>query len=415
MNQSTQNKPNILLVDDRPENLLVLKEILGTTDQNLVMAKSGEEALKQILEKDFAAILLDVQMPGIDGFETAALIRQRRQTTNTPIIFITAESQTNETMFRGYGLGAVDFLFKPIVPDILRTKVKVFANLFTMRQEIETNARRINAINQQLEQEILERSRAQAEVMKLNRFLEEKIRELDLSNKELEAFSYSVSHDLRAPLRSIDGFSLMLLEEYTEKLDETEKGYLHRIRAASQRLEQIIDDLLRLSRIMRNDMRLEPIDLSGLVRSISGAFQDASPNRKVELITAPNVMVMADMNLIQLAMENLVNNAWKYTSQKTDARIEFGVDSRGTELTNPKTLCFIRDNGAGFDMSLSDKLFTPFQRLHSKSQFPGTGIGLAIVQRVIHRHGGNIRAEAEVGKGATFYFTLSGTQGRPLR
>ena len=415
MNQSTQNKPNILLVDDRPENLLILEEVLGTTDQNLVMAKSGEEALKQILEKDFAAILLDVQMPGIDGFETAALIRQRRQTANTPIMFITAESQTNETMFRGYGLGAVDFLFKPIVPDILRTKVKVFANLFTMRQEIETNARRINAINQQLELEIMERSRAQAEVMKLNRFLEEKIRELDLSNKELESFSYSVSHDLRAPLRSIDGFSLMLLEEYTEKLDETEKGYLHRIRAASQRLEQIIDDLLRLSRIMRNDMQLEPIDLSGLVRSISGAFQDASPNRKVELITAPNVMVMADMNLIQLAMENLVNNAWKYTSQKTDARIEFGVDSRGTELTNPKTLCFIRDNGAGFDMSLSDKLFTPFQRLHSESQFPGTGIGLAIVQRVIHRHGGNIRAEAEVGKGATFYFTLSGTQGRPLR
>ena len=409
MNQATHSKPNILLVDDRPENLLILEEVLGTTDQNLVMAKSGEEALKQVLEKDFAAILLDVQMPGIDGFETAALIRQRRQTTNTPIIFITAESQTNETMFRGYGLGAVDFLFKPIVPDILRTKVKVFANLFTMRQEIETNARRINAINQQLEQEILERSRAQAEVMKLNRFLEEKIRELDLSNKELESFSYSVSHDLRAPLRSIDGFSLMLLEEYTEKLDETEKGYLHRIRAASRRLEQIIDDLLRLSRIMRNDMRIEPIDLSGLVRSISGAFQDASPNRKVELIAAPNVMVMADANLIQLAMENLVDNAWKYTSQKTNAQIEFGVDSRGTELTKQKTLCFIKDNGAGFDMSLSDKLFAPFQRLHPESQFTGTGIGLAIVQRIIHRHGGSIRAEAEVGKGATFYFTLSGT------
>ncbi len=408
MNKITQNKPNILLVYDRPENLLILEEILGTTDQNLV-AKSGEEALKQVLETDFAAILLDVQMPGIDGFETAALIRQRRQTTNTPIIFITAESQTNETMLKGYGLGAVDFLFKPIVPDILRTKVKVFANLFTMRQEIETNAQRINAINQQLELEIMERSRAQAEVMKLNRLLEEKIQELALSNKEMEAFSYSVSHDLRAPLRSIDGFSLMLLEEYTEKLDETEKSYLHRIRAASQRLEQIIDDLLHLFRIMRNDMRLEPIDLSGLVRSISGKFQDASPNRKVELIAAPNVMVMADMNLIRLAMENLVDNAWKYTSKKTNARIEFGVDSRGAELANQKTLCFIKDNGAGFDMSLSDKLFTPFQRLHPESQFPGTGIGLAIVQRIIHRHGGDIRAEAEVGKGAIFYFTLSVT------
>ena len=239
--------------------------VLGTTDQNLVMAKSGEEALKQVLEKDFAAILLDVQMPGIDGFETTALIRQRRQTANTPIIFITAESQTNETMFKGYGLGAVDFLFKPIVPDILRTKIKVFANLFTMRQEIETNAQLINAINQQLEQEMLVRSQAQAEVMKLNRFLEEKIWELDLSNKELEAFSYSVSHDLRAPLRSIDGFSLMLLEEYTEKLDETEKGYLHRIRAASQRLEQIIDDLLRLSRIMSCLLYTSPSPRDGLL------------------------------------------------------------------------------------------------------------------------------------------------------
>jgi signal transduction histidine kinase len=198
----------------------------------------------------------------------------------------------------------------------------------------------------------------------------------------------------------------MLLEESPEKLDETERDYLHRIRAASRRMEQIIDDLLHLSRIMRNDMRLEQIDLSGLVRSISGKFQDASPNRKVELIAAPNVMVLADANLIQLAMENLVDNTWKYTSKKTNARIEFGVDSRGTELANQKTLCFIKDNGAGFDMSLSDKLFAPFQRLHPESQFPGTGIGLAIVQRVIHRHGGNIRAEAEVGKGAIFYFTL---------
>ena len=191
MNQATHNKPNILLVDDRPENLLILEELLGATDQNLVMAKSGEEALKQVLEKDFAAILLDVQMPGIDGFETTALIRQRRQTANTPIIFITAESQTNETMFKGYGLGAVDFLFKPIVPDILRTKIKVFANLFTMRQEIETNAQLINAINQQLEQEMLVRSQAQAEVMKLNRFLEEKIQELALSNKEMDCLLYT--------------------------------------------------------------------------------------------------------------------------------------------------------------------------------------------------------------------------------
>jgi two-component system sensor histidine kinase/response regulator len=406
MNPITQDKPNILLVDDRPENLTVLGELLGTADHHLVFARSGEEALKQILNKDFAAILLDVQMPGIDGFETAELIRQRRQTANTPIIFITAASQTSETMLRGYSLGAVDFLFKPIIPEILKAKTKVFVNLFTMRQEIENNVRRIESINQLLKQEITERTQAQTEVVKLNRVLEDKIQELALSNRELESFSYSVSHDLRAPLRSMDGFSLMLLEEYSENLNETAKGYLVRIREASQRMSEIIDDLLRLSRIIRSDLRLEPVDLSLLIQNISDTCRKASPNRNVEMIIAPQVTVLADANLIQIALENMIGNAWKYTQKAADSRIEFGVDHQKTDRTSGEITCFIQDNGVGFDMALADKLFTPFQRLHPQSEFSGTGIGLAIVHRVIAKHGGRIWAEAKAGEGATFYFTV---------
>ena len=406
MTPITQDTPRILLVDDRPENLLILEELLGTVDHHLVFAISGEEALKQILDNDFAAILLDVQMPGINGFETAELIRQRRQTANTPIIFITAGPQTSETMLRGYSLGAVDFLFKPIIPEILKAKTNVFVNLFTMRQEIENNVRRIETINDKLKQEITERTLAQSKVSKLNLCLEDKIQELALSNKELEAFSYSVSHDLRAPLRSMDGFSLMLQEDYSEKLDEAAKGYLLRIREASLRMNQIIDDLLRLSRIIRSDLRLEPIDLSLLIQSISDTCRNASPNRNVELIIAPHVRVMADMNLIQLALENLIGNAWKFTQKAADSRIEFGVDIQETDRTSGEITCFIKDNGVGFDMTLADKLFTPFQRLHPQSEFSGTGIGLAIVHRIIAKHGGRIWAEAQVGGGAIFYFVL---------
>ncbi len=226
-------------------------------------------------------------------------------------------------------------------------------------------------------------------------------RELAIVNKELESFSYSVSHDLRAPLRSMDGFSKILLENYSDKLDEQGKDYLQRVRSATQRMGRLIDDILSLSRVIRNEMKHELVDLSSLVESITTELQKSQPERQIEFITAPGVTANGDAGLLRILLENLLGNAWKYTGKHPKAIIEFGVTQVGSEEA-----FFIRDDGAGFDMAHTDKLFGMFQRLHSDDEFPGTGIGLATVQRIVHRHSGQVWAEGEVEKGATFYFTL---------
>jgi PAS domain S-box-containing protein len=225
--------------------------------------------------------------------------------------------------------------------------------------------------------------------------------QLRASNQELEAFCYSVSHDLRAPLRGIDGFSQVLLEDYAGQLDEQGKEYLHRVRAAGQRMAQLIDDLLNLSRVARSEMRYEPIDLSGMARSLAAEFRRSGPERKVEFVIMEGVVANGDARLLRLLLRNLIGNAWKYTGKHPEARIEFGYGA-GEE----KKAYFVRDDGAGFDMAFSGKLFGTFQRLHGVHEFPGTGIGLATVQRIVHGHAGRIWAESAVERGATFYFTL---------
>ena len=225
--------------------------------------------------------------------------------------------------------------------------------------------------------------------------------ELKLMNKELEAFSYSISHDLLAPLRSIDGFSQALLQEYPDKLDEQGKNYLQRVRANTQRMGELIDDLLKLSRLTRSEMKLEMVDLSTLAQSIATELQKTGPERQVEFVITPGLSAKGDSHLLRLLLENLLGNAWKFTGKLSQARIELGATQ-----VDGKQAFFVRDDGAGFDMTYADKLFAPFQRLHSASEFPGIGIGLATVQRIVHRHGGRVWAEGEIEKGATFYFTL---------
>jgi PAS domain S-box-containing protein len=242
------------------------------------------------------------------------------------------------------------------------------------------------------------------DITNLKKFEDElRLRNLALlnSNRELEAFSYSVSHDLRAPLRGIDGFSQALLEDCEDKLGEDGKDYLKRIRAGVQRMGHLIDDILNLARISRANMTFKTFDLSAMVLGVANELKEAYPNRKVDFKVQKGLLVHADPGLMKVAFENLIGNAWKYTSKKEHANIEFGV----TEHEGKKAY-FVRDNGAGFDMTYVDKLFSPFQRLHEQSQFPGSGVGLASVQRVIRRHGGGIWAEGQVEMGATFYFTL---------
>ena len=221
-------------------------------------------------------------------------------------------------------------------------------------------------------------------------------------NKELEALSYSISHDLRAPLRSINAFSQLLQEEYQDKLDDQGKEYLRIVVESSNHMAKMIEGLLQLSRVNRGEICRQPVDMSALAAQILNGLQQLEPHRKVDVIIAPNLKVTGDERLLRMALENLLKNAWTFSSKKAEGRIEFGVER---QAGNP--FFFVRDNGAGFDGTYANKLFGAFQRLHSTSEFPGQGIGLAMVQRIISRHGGRVWAEAEIDKGAIFYFTLS--------
>jgi len=260
--------------------------------------------------------------------------------------------------------------------------------------------------------DITEQTAAREEIRRLNAELEERVAkrtaELANANRELESFAYSVSHDLRAPLRGIDGFSHLLDEEYGDKLDEQGRGYLKRVRGAAQRMGHLIDDILELSRVTRQEMRRVPVDLSQLAAELIEERGRAEPGRRVSVSLAPQCTALGDPQLLRVMMQNLVENAWKYSSRNPDARIEFG-----RETADGETVIFMRDNGVGFDMKYADRLFTPFQRLHRPEDFEGTGIGLATVARIVHRHGGRIWAESAPGKGATFRLTLPGPWPQP--
>ncbi len=271
------------------------------------------------------------------------------------------------------------------VPERNRSEVAVLVNAFNeMLDQIQERTEELRKAHDELEQRVQHRT---AELM--------------VANKELEAFSYSVSHDLRAPLRSIDGFSQALLEDYSSKLDSTADGYLRRVRSAAQRMSTLIDDMLNLARVTRSEVHRDSFDLSAVARSIAEELQGREPERKVEFVIQDGALVEGDARLLRVAMENLLGNAWKYTSRHDYARIEFGG-----KRDNGRTVYFVRDDGAGFDPNYASRLFGAFLRLHGPSEFPGTGIGLATVQRILHKHGGNIWAESAVEAGATFYFTV---------
>jgi len=249
--------------------------------------------------------------------------------------------------------------------------------------------------------DITERKRAEEALRRAHDELMERTAQLQAANKELEAFAYSVSHDLRAPLRSINGFSLALLEDYADKLDKDGQDYLRRVRAASQRMAELIEALLQLSRLTRREMRRETVDLSQLVQTIAAELEQDELDRQVEFVIEEGVTASGDAHLLRVVLENLLGNAWKFTAKHPRARIEFGVSQH-----NGETTYFVRDDGAGFDMAYADRLFGAFQRLHLAGEFEGTGIGLATVQRIIHRHGGRVWAKGTLEQGATFYFTL---------
>jgi len=368
---------NLLIVDDDSTKRFALRTVLAPLGENVIEASSGADALRQLLRDEFAVILLDVRMPVMDGFETAQLIRQRPRSELTPIIFVTALDQAETDMGRGYDLGAVDFVFAPVVPAILRAKVAVFVELYKAQQE-------------------LRRYRTRLETL-----VEERTTALTAINRELEAFSYSVSHDLRAPLLAFDGLSKTMLEEYGDRLDKQAKDNLKRMRGASQRMTSVFDGLQALFRLTSGEVRREQLDVTAIAKQIVKEMKAENPGREVKVEIGSGIIAPGDKRLVRILLSNLLSNAWKFTSVKPSPRVEVG-----TEVVDGESRIFVRDNGVGFDMIYAHRLFGAFQRLHSQSEFPGAGIGLATAQRIVNRHGGRIWAEGAVGEGATFYFVI---------
>ena len=365
--ETIDRRPHVLIVDDNPANLLTLEASLESLDVETVPASSGEEALRKLLEHDFAVVLLDVRMPGIDGFETAELLRDRESSRSTPIIFLTAHDREHARAFRGYALGAVDYMSKPYDPEILRAKVSIFVELFRHRQEVH---------------------RKSQEMEDLNRRLRER-------TADLEAFSYSLSHDLRAPLRTIDGFGSLLMEAERERLGEESLAWLGKIRGASARMSELIEDMLTLAQASHTELHIRPIDLTAMIEGVLGEIRGEEQRAGVEISVDAGLTTIGDPGLFRIALLNLLENAWKFS-----ARIEApAIRVAGSTTESGALRLVITDNGCGFDRERAEGIFEPFRRFHKASEFSGTGIGLAIVQRVLSRHAGTIEIDSTPGEG----------------
>jgi len=378
---------NILLVDDDARNLDALESILESPEHRLVRAQTADAALHALVKENFALLVLDIHMPDMSGLELAHLIKQRKKTQHLPIIFLTAYYQEDEHILQGYGAGAVDYLSKPSNPDVLRSKVAVFVDLY----------RKTSA----LEAEIEVRRAAEQRVKELNHKLAEHIAELGAANAELEAFSYSVSHDLRAPLRQVAGFVDSLKKAAGDQLPVTAAEYLPLIQGSVKRMGRLIDDLLEFSRVGRAEMIEERVNLQALIEQSLQMLHPSTNGRAIEWQIQSLPEVRGDPAMLRQVWASLLDNALKFTRPRDPARIEVGVRSESDEH-----LFFVRDNGVGFDARYADKLFGVFQRLHGRSEFEGTGIGLANVRRIISRHGGRAWAESAPDQGATIFFTL---------
>lgn len=308
-------------------------------------------------------------------------------------LFLQEELPTSQALLEGENVRGVEVMIEQ--PD--KTRITVLANASPLRNE---GGEIVGAIG--VFQNITRRKRAEEEIKRLSEDLKSRSNELENVNKELETFCYAVSHDLKSPLITIGGFSQRLLERYINKLDDKGKQYLRHIYESSQRLMLLIEDLLRLSKLSQGVIKVKMVDLSTLVRSIIGKLRETCPERQVEFIVEEGLIAKGDERLLRIVLENLFSNAWKFTNKSLKAKIEFGLTRKEGSPIN-----FVRDNGCGFDMASVEKLFQPFQRLHTTEEFPGTGIGLSTVKRIIHRHGGRIWAESVPGKGTTFFFSLS--------
>jgi signal transduction histidine kinase len=387
-------KVNILLVDDEPANLLALEATLLDLDQNLVKASSGREALRQLLEKDFAVILLDVQMPGLNGIETAAAIRERERSRHIPIIFLTGLVKTDEMIFKGYSAGAVDYLMKPIKPEVLRAKVETFVELALSRLKLQL--------------EVEERTRSAAEISKLNlelaeknRALEERTASLQETIAELDSYSYSISHDMRSPLRTMKGYSDILIEECLPQLSPEHQGYLQKISSGASRLDSLIQDVLSYSWLSRSKFTLQEIDLDRLTREIIEQYPGMQPPQADVQIEGTLPLVWANEATLTQCLSNLLDNAIKFVAPGQAPRVRIRAERIGGDAR-----IWIEDNGIGVEPRDRERIFGIFVKVHPTETYTGTGIGLSIVRRAAEKMEGKVGLESEPGRGSRFWVQL---------
>lgn len=374
----------LLILDDEAMHMRALCDTLEAEGYLTVGFTDPAQALAALREQSFDLILTDLTMPGMDGIE---FLQAAREIDVSMVGIVMTGHGTIDSAVAAMKAGALDYILKPFT---LRMILPVLTRALTVRT--------LRTENVQLRQaeETIRRMNAN-----LERCVQERTRELVEANRELEAFSHSVSHDLRAPLRALDGFTAILADQYSDRLDERGRGYVQRVMDAVERMRNLIEDLLRLSHVTGTELNRRELDLSQMVHAIIDELRAQEPERSVTVRIAEGIRCSADHRLLRIALENVLGNAWKFTRNTPQASIEFGVE----QLPDGPTY-FIRDNGAGFNPDYGDRLFIPFRRLHSAAEFPGTGIGLSIVQRIIRRHGGRISARGSVGQGATFHFTV---------
>ena len=518
-------KANILLVDDRPEKLLALEAVLGSLGQNLVRANSGKEALRALLRDQFAVILLDVSLPGMDGFETASLIRKRPQTEHTPVIFITSINATENHIAQGYSLGAVDYMLTPIVPEVLKAKVAVFVDLFKKTEQVRVQAEQLRELEEQhhrrqlaeavdrLEAEtkrnrffslavdmlaiagfdgyfkqvnptwlrtlgyseeelkarplidfvhpedcqstlrelkrltlgstteyfenryqcedgsfrwlgwtaapfpaerlvyifardITGQKQADAEIQHLNQELKQRVNDLMEVNKELEAFNYSISHDLRGPLRSMQGFASALLEEFQEPLGPIGREYAQRIVSSGRYMDTLLRDLLAYSRLTASELALSPIELEPLLADVIEQLQSEIKQKRATIVVEPPLdSVLGHASTLRHIFGNLIGNALKFTEPESAPRIRIFTESGADSVR-----VWVEDNGIGIAAEHQGRIFGLFERLHSGPNYSGTGVGLAIVRKGAERMGGRVGVDSKVGKGSRFWVELTAAQ-----
>ncbi|HYG16124.1 MAG TPA: response regulator [Bacteroidia bacterium] len=408
-------QPKILLVDDIEDNLMSIEAILEPDGYGFVRATSGRQALKILLkEYDFALILMDVKMPNLNGFETAGLIYEREKLRHIPIIFITAHSYGDDNIFKGYSSGAVDYIYKPINPGLLRAKVAVFVELYKKTNALIVQEQKLIAINKSLEAEINERKLSEEKVNALNHQLLQSIDRLEAANKDLDRFAFMASHDLQEPLRKIRMFSDLLYSKCEDMFGEEAKSFVTRIQNSAERMQTLIKDILMFSKISVEKNSFETTDLNNLMQEVLGEMEPLikEKNAKIMVDHLPSLNVYP--RLIRPLFQNLLGNAIKYSKQNVTPEIKvFSELNPGVKINGEETApaanyyrIFVQDNGIGFEQKFSEQIFEMFQRLHSSSEFEGTGIGLALCKKIVEEHGGFISAISKLGEGSTFIISL---------